>query len=72
MLKHEGDQQVALEAIVGGQGLDVALVLGVEAVKAHLTPLLVEMLSHQPGKIQHLTNRGVAEISSGLYIINKL
>ena len=65
MLQHEGDQQVALEAVVGGQGLDVALVLGVEAVKTHLTPLFVEMLSHQPGKIQHLTNRGILRSSQG-------
>ena len=54
MFQHQGDQEVGLKTVVGGQGLDVLLVLGVEAVKTDAAPLLVKMLSHNPGKIQNL------------------
>ena len=47
-------RQVALETVVGSQGPDVALILGVEAVEADLTTLLVKVLSHQSSKIENL------------------
>lgn len=57
VLEHEGDEQVAVEAVVGSQGLDVALVLGEKAVKPDLATLLVKVLSHHPSKIENLKSQ---------------